>query len=235
MLSEATKEICRNLNYPRCSVRIFGDPDKVFEHHAADLPADVPITPCSQHFPGSRATFETGRSVVVNDMGRLVDPCMKSEMERVRLKAYLGTPLYYCEELLGVLCFSYSDPHEWKEDEITTAAAIANQIAMAIRHDRMLEERERNRKELSRLATAVEQSVEAICITDLEGTIQYVNQSYERITGYSREEAVGKNPRILRSGRGADDPGRPRASGAGPDEPEPQRAGCHAGRRSTRH
>jgi len=56
-------------------------------------------------------------------------------------------------------------------------------------------------RQLERLATAIEQSGEMILITDHDGTIRYVNPAFERITGYSREEAVGRNPRILKSGR----------------------------------
>ncbi len=41
---------------------------------------------------------------------------------------------------------------------------------------------------------------EAIMITDLDGTIIDVNDTFSRITGYSREEVLGKNPRLLRSG-----------------------------------
>lgn len=55
-------------------------------------------------------------------------------------------------------------------------------------------------KERTRLVTAVEQAVEVIIITDTEGVIQYVNPAFERLTGYSREEAVGANPRVLKSG-----------------------------------
>jgi two-component system, cell cycle sensor histidine kinase and response regulator CckA len=51
-----------------------------------------------------------------------------------------------------------------------------------------------------RLATAVEQAAETITITDAAGTIVYVNPAFERTTGYSRQEAVGSNPRILKSG-----------------------------------
>ena len=42
---------------------------------------------------------------------------------------------------------------------------------------------------------------EGIIITDTEGTILNVNDSFTRITGYSREEVLGKNPRLLKSGR----------------------------------
>ncbi len=53
----------------------------------------------------------------------------------------------------------------------------------------------------NRLAMAVEQSAETIVITDTRGTIVYINPAFEKTTGYTQEEAMGKNPRILKSGR----------------------------------
>ena len=55
-------------------------------------------------------------------------------------------------------------------------------------------------KERHQLATAIEQIAEGVVITDVEGTIQYVNPAFEHITGYSRDEAMGKNPNVLNSG-----------------------------------
>ncbi|MCA1733873.1 MAG: PAS domain S-box protein, partial [Acidobacteria bacterium] len=52
-----------------------------------------------------------------------------------------------------------------------------------------------------RLATVVEQAAEIIVVTDLDGTIDYVNPAFERITGYTREEAIGQNSRFLNSGK----------------------------------
>ena len=55
--------------------------------------------------------------------------------------------------------------------------------------------------ELVRLATAVEQTGDSIMITDSDGFIEYVNPAFERITGFSKKEAVGQNPRVIKSGK----------------------------------
>jgi two-component system cell cycle sensor histidine kinase/response regulator CckA len=50
------------------------------------------------------------------------------------------------------------------------------------------------------LATAVEQATESIIVTDTEGNIEYANPAFETITGYSRDEVLGKTPQFLVSG-----------------------------------
>ncbi len=64
-----------------------------------------------------------------------------------------------------------------------------------------ISEQKKAETELLRLASAVEQSHEPIIITNLEGDIEYVNAAFEKITGYHRDEVLGKNPRILKSGK----------------------------------
>ena len=61
-------------------------------------------------------------------------------------------------------------------------------------------ERKEAEAERERLTSAIEQVVEAVVVTDPEGKIQYVNSAFEMVTGYSREQALGQNPRILKSG-----------------------------------
>jgi len=51
------------------------------------------------------------------------------------------------------------------------------------------------------LSAAVEQATDSVVVTDVAGVIQYVNPTFERTTGYSREEVVGQTPRILKSGK----------------------------------
>jgi two-component system cell cycle sensor histidine kinase/response regulator CckA len=65
---------------------------------------------------------------------------------------------------------------------------------------RDLTESKRAEEARVRLATAVAQAAETILITDPNGTIQYVNPAFERTTGYGAAEAIGRNPRILKSG-----------------------------------
>lgn len=63
----------------------------------------------------------------------------------------------------------------------------------------------RNRtSELRKLSTAVEQSANSVVITDIHGTIEYVNPKFCAVSGYSRDEAIGQNPRILKSGKHLD-------------------------------
>jgi PAS domain S-box-containing protein len=62
-------------------------------------------------------------------------------------------------------------------------------------------ERKRSEEEVRKLACVVGQSPTSIVITDLLGSIEYVNAAFCVLTGYSFDEARGRNPRILKSGK----------------------------------
>ncbi len=55
-------------------------------------------------------------------------------------------------------------------------------------------------EKLLKLSKAVENSPASVVITDLNGTIEYVNPKFTKVTGYTAQEAIGQNPRILKSG-----------------------------------
>lgn len=54
-----------------------------------------------------------------------------------------------------------------------------------------------------KFSTIVEQAAETIMVTDENGKIIFVNPAFERVSGYSKEEVIGKSPTILKSGKQA--------------------------------
>ncbi len=83
----------------------------------------------------------------------------------------------------------------WAEPQRDAAGKILRLVGMLqdITERRLREDR------LELLSEAVEQSVDSVIITDVQGRIEYTNRRFTEVTGYSREEAIGRNPRILKS------------------------------------
>jgi PAS domain S-box-containing protein len=78
---------------------------------------------------------------------------------------------------------------------------IASQMRSIRKLNEDLEKRVAERTaELSKLSEAVEQSPVTVMITDKNGNIEYVNPTFSEVSGYSAREAIGQNPRILKSG-----------------------------------
>ncbi|TAK00131.1 MAG: PAS domain S-box protein [Chloroflexota bacterium] len=78
-----------------------------------------------------------------------------------------------------------------RDGEVSGAAMMAEDLTLE--DERMTAE--------AKLSAAIEQATDAVVITDAETRIVYVNPAFERVTGYRREELIGRNPRIVSSGR----------------------------------
>jgi PAS domain S-box-containing protein len=59
--------------------------------------------------------------------------------------------------------------------------------------------RKESESERKKLTTAIEQTSNVVMMTDLKGNIEFVNRAFEEVTGYSKKEALGKNPHLLRT------------------------------------
>ncbi len=66
--------------------------------------------------------------------------------------------------------------------------------------NRDITQRKRDEADMIKLSLAVEQGSDWVIITDRNGTIEYSNEIVEKITGYTKEEIIGSNPSILKSG-----------------------------------
>ncbi len=88
-------------------------------------------------------------------------------------------------------CFVKGFPERDGSNRVIRLAGLVQDITQRKREE-----------EKTRLAASVfSHAREGITITDADGVILDVNEAFTRITGYSREEALGQNPRILKSGR----------------------------------
>lgn len=96
---------------------------------------------------------------------------------------------------------------EWTSDEQLLIRQVVDQLSIALENARLFQETiERNEQlaalndDIRRFQLGIEKSDDAVFITDPNGTIEYANAGFEKIYGFSPQEAIGKNPRILQSG-----------------------------------
>ena len=89
-----------------------------------------------------------------------------------------------------------------------TVQGIVEDISDHVLTEELLREYQRRFEDaslqLAKFSYAIEQSANIVLITDLKGMIEYVNPKFTEVTGYSASEAIGQNPRILKSGRQSD-------------------------------
>ncbi len=107
----------------------------------------------------------------------------------------LAVPLFIKGQYYGFLGIDdCAQRRDWRQEDIDILLSLSKIVSMVT-------ERRQAEEINTRLVAAIEQSAETIMIADAEGLIIYVNPSFETTTGYRREEILGRNPRILQSGK----------------------------------
>jgi two-component system cell cycle sensor histidine kinase/response regulator CckA len=101
----------------------------------------------------------------------------------------------------------FFDPEGRKRWLLTSKLPLRDQNGrivglVGIGHD--ITERRQTEEALTKLSSAVEQAVDGVIITTKAGIIEYVNPAWEEMTAFSKEDTVGKTPRILKSGKQGD-------------------------------
>jgi len=123
---------------------------------------------------------------------------MQKALADSQTQSLLIVPLMVRKERLGFLSLSSIKPRRFSDDELKLTKRIGEQISAMVARLNLTKKDEL-------LSAALEQTAESIIITDADGTIVYVNQAFEAMTGYDGTEAIGQTPRLLKSGeQGAD-------------------------------
>jgi PAS domain S-box-containing protein len=154
-------------------------------------------------------SVESGKSFFSQDVSEEVF-CHEDDCLKIGVKSFASIPLVNAGTVLGVIGIGSmrSVDYSLRKDFLSLAAsAVAGGIANSMMHEELkrhsegLEGLVRERtKELAKLTNAIEKVSLSVIITDVKGTIEYVNPFFTELTGYSREEAIGQSPRMLKSG-----------------------------------
>ncbi len=187
--------------------------------HLGAVGLDLEDTPALRSALLKTGTFATlikeGRGICLSDVTstpaalRLPDPLP-------RAGSLLVAPLAMRGHIDGWICLADKlglDAFSEQDEQLATALAAKMAVAYdnaclysdSLKYASTLEaeisERKRAEEQLRLQSAALESAANAIMITDAKGTIIWVNPAFSRTTGYSFEEAVGKNPRLLKSGK----------------------------------
>src|SRR5579863_8959698 len=142
-----------------------------------------------------------GHSVAVNDLWN--SDGFQPWMEKLRaygIQSWAAYPIRQGGQSIGVLALYSDDPHFFTHELSALIEEMVNDISVALDRMALRVKQVELQAELDRLKKAVEQSQVTVVITDRAGRIQYVNPAFTTTSGYSAEEVLGKNPRILKSG-----------------------------------
>ncbi len=140
----------------------------------------------------SGEAIRSGRPVVITTKADERVAAWKDGVETFHLGSALSIPFVVGETVLGVLA-SYSDrPNVYGQETTRLLTRFADQAALAL-----IEAGQHDRIELQ--TAALEAAANAVLITDRAGRIEWVNPAFTDLTGWQREEVIGRTPRILKS------------------------------------
>jgi len=163
------------------------------QRQTAEMPATLEHVIQVKRNPAMRYLLRHQKPLVItNDEPRLAS--LRGGLCQEGAVSTLMAPLIHKGHVLGLLCLDDTRPRQFSPEEINVIESVAGQTAAAL-------VRAKASLVQQRLSTAIAQAAECVVITDARGYIVYVNPAFEHITGYNAGEALGQNPRMLKSNR----------------------------------
>jgi len=196
LLEDACRELSAMLQLPY-SVAItlngVGGAAQVYRVQAPASPTNYSLS--SDETMVLRRLFSHQQSIPMTDLCSLeqVKP-LQRWFQDCEIQSLLLLPLVVHESVIGAVGLGASEKRDFAEAEVQLVSDIIGQLAGALARIWLTEERQR-------LSAALEQADTDVMITDIDGTILYVNPAFENTTGFDKREVLGKTPSLLSSGQ----------------------------------
>ncbi len=146
-------------------------------------------------------TIISGSHFISNDIAN--DENMipwREDALKLGYRSSASLPIKVLGTVCGVIKLYSGEVEFFTKDEIKLLDEMAMDISFALEFIEHEAKRKQAEEFLLKFRMGIERSGDAVLLTDPDGTIVYVNPAFENIFGYSKEEAIGKTPRILKSG-----------------------------------
>lgn len=197
-----TKEVVESIDTDRCSIWLYGKTkDSIvcqqlyinFEknwHQGFELLEKD----CKPYFD----TLKTNPIIVANDaLNHKATSCFtENYLKPLGINSMLDVPIMYKGETIGVICIESLKSREWNNAEINFTQMLSSlySFTYSIKDTNNLLKKIKESEDFVDKATLVS-------ITDDKGRLIYANEKFTKVSGYSLEELIGKNHRIVNSGQ----------------------------------
>jgi PAS domain S-box-containing protein len=146
--------------------------------------------------------IRTGKPCMCKNMQ--TDPAFAPWREEALKHGYaasLALPFFSEGRPLGAVTIYSRHVDPFSEEEVKLLSDLADDLARGVATLRLRAERAQKEEQLRLQLAVLQSAANGLVITGRDGTIQWVNEAFTRLTGYSPPEAIGQNPRVLKSGR----------------------------------
>jgi len=197
-----TKEVTESTNTDRCSIWLYGKRKDSITCQQLYINSEknwyqgfeLFEKDCKSYFD----TLKTNPIIVANDaLNHEATSCFtENYLKPLGINSMLDVPIVYKGETIGVICIESLERREWNNAEINFAQMLSSlySFTYSIKDTNNLLKKIKETEDFIDEATLVS-------ITDGKGRLVYANEKFAKVSGYSLEELIGKNHRIVNSGQ----------------------------------
>ena len=198
---ELTKEVTESINTDRCSIWMYNKDKTSIICQQLYVKSEYTwykgIEIFEKNFKPYFDSLKNNPIIVANDAEKhLATSCFtESYLKPLGIKSLLDVPIIFKGDVIGVICIESFSKRNWCDSEVNFAKMLSSLYSFAY----SVKESIKQSKKLEDLEEFINESA-LISKADANGKITYVNQKFTEVSGWTLEEALGKDHKIVNSG-----------------------------------